>query len=123
MGTPCSGGSQMQNRWSDKEAGKLKGLDALLYATRTIGAEPELVLWGGGNSSAKVLARDHLGRDIRVLWMKGSGSDMRTMTAKQFTPLRLDELLPLMERTEMTDEAMVAYQSHCVMEPGAPKPP
>src|SRR2546425_2311586 len=112
----------MLNRWSDKEAGKLEGLDALVYATRIIGEESELVLWGGGNSSAKVLARDHLGCDIRVLWMKGSGSDMRTMTAKQFTPLRLDELLPLMERTEMTDEEMVAYQSHCVMEPGAPKP-
>lgn len=112
----------MRNRWSDSVAEKLSGLDALVYATRTIGEETELVLWGGGNSSAKVLAKDHLGRDVRVLWVKGSGSDMKTISPSQFTPLRLDELLPLVERDEMTDEEMVAYQSRCVLEPNAPKP-
>lgn len=112
----------MKNRWADKTASKLKGLDALVYASRTIGAESELVLWGGGNSSAKVKIKDHVGREVHVLFMKGSGSDMRTITAKQFTSLRLDELLPLIEREDMTDEEMVAYQSRCVMDISAPKP-
>lgn len=112
----------MRNRWSDKEAGRLEGLDALIYATRAIGADPDLVLWGGGNSSAKVTVKDHLGRELRVLWVKGSGSDMRTATAKHFTPLRLDELAPLIERVAMDDEEMVAYQTKCVLDPGAPKP-
>ena len=112
----------MQSRWSDREAGRLEGLDALVYATRTIGADPDLVLWGGGNSSVKVTMKDHLGREIRVLWVKGSGSDMRTATAKHFTPLRLDELVPLIERGSMDDEEMVAYQTKCVLKPGAPKP-
>jgi rhamnose utilization protein RhaD (predicted bifunctional aldolase and dehydrogenase) len=53
--------------------------------------------------------------------MKGSGSDMKTITHKQFTPLRLDDLLPLMKREEMTDDEMVAYQSKSVLEPGSPK--
>lgn len=112
----------MRTKWSDKIAGNFDGLNALVYASRLIGEETNLVLWGGGNSSAKVAAKDHLGREVRVLWIKGSGSDMRTITANQFTPLRLDELLPLTEREEMTDEEMVAYQSRCVMEPSAPKP-
>lgn len=111
----------MKNRWSDKVASKLSLLDALVYASRTIGQEPELVLWGGGNSSAKVVEKDHAGRDVRVLWIKGSGADMKTITCNQFTPLRLDELLMLMKQAEMSDEAMVAYQSCCVMDPTAPK--
>lgn len=112
----------MKSRWSEKQARGLEGLEVLVHTSRLIGAEPDLVLWGGGNSSVKVKGADHTGRPIRILWMKGSGSDMRTITPKQFTPLRLDELLPLMDREAMTDEEMVAYQSRCVIEPGAPKP-
>ncbi len=69
----------------------------------------------------KVKGRDHVGRPVRVLWIKGSGSDMKSMTARQFAPLRLDELLPLMNLKSMTDEEMVAYQARCSMEPSAPK--
>lgn len=112
----------MRSKWSDKIAGNLDGLDELVYATRLIGEETNLVLWGGGNSSAKILSKDHLGRDVKVLWIKGSGSDMRTITPRQFTPLRLDELLQLMDRADMTDEEMVAYQNRCVMDPAAPRP-
>jgi rhamnulose-1-phosphate aldolase/alcohol dehydrogenase len=112
----------MKNRWNEKIGGMLDGLDALVYASRIIGQEPSLVLWGGGNSSAKVTSRDHMGRDVRVLWIKGSGSDMRTITADQFTPLLLDQLLPLMDRQEMTDEEMVSYQNQCMMSHSAPRP-
>lgn len=112
----------MKSRWSDREVGRLQGLEALVYATRLIGADPELVLWGGGNSSAKVRMLDHTGRETRVLWIKGSGSDMRTITGRQFTPLRLDELLLLLDREAMTDEEMVAYQTRSMLDSGAPKP-
>jgi rhamnulose-1-phosphate aldolase/alcohol dehydrogenase len=112
----------MRSHWSDKIAAKLEGLDLLVYVTRLIGEDQQLVLWGGGNSSCKVLAEDHMGRKVQVLWIKGSGSDMKTITAKHFTPLRLDELLHLSEREAMTDEEMVAYQAHCIMDPSAPKP-
>lgn len=112
----------MRSRWSDQTAEKLEDLDLLVYTTRLIGEESELVLWGGGNSSAKLMGTDHLGRKIPVLWVKGSGSDMRTITQGQFASLRLDELLPLMKRDEMTDEEMVAYQQCCLLTPLAPKP-
>ena len=112
----------MKNRWSDKKARGLEGLSILVHTSRLIGMDTNLVLWGGGNSSVKVQGVDHTGRPIRILWMKGSGSDMRTITAKQFTPLRLDDLKPLMKREAMTDDEMVAYQTKSVLEPGAPKP-
>ncbi len=40
---------------------------------------------------------DHAGREVRVLWVKGSGTDLATITAAGFAGLRLDELLPLRE--------------------------
>lgn len=112
----------MQNRWSTHAAEKLTGLDLLVYTTRLIGADPALVLWGGGNSSLKGVCADHAGRDVRVLWVKGSGSDMRTATPQNFTALRLDDLLTLQRREQMTDEDMVAYQIRCMLEPGQPNP-
>ncbi len=55
------------------------------------------------------------------MWVKGSGSDLATMRATDFTPLRLDEILPLYEREEMSDEEMVAYLRCCQLEPAAPR--
>ena len=112
----------MKSRWSDKAARQLEGLDILVYASRLIGMDTRLVVWGGGNSSVKVKGTEHTGRPIRILWMKGSGSDMKTILPKQFTPLRLEDLLSLMRRNEMTDDEMVAYQMKSVLQPGAPKP-
>lgn len=112
----------MKSRWSDQEARGLEGLDILVHTSRLIGKDSNLVVWGGGNSSAKVKGIDHTGRPVRILYVKGSGSDMRTIKPKQFTPLRLDDLLPLMKREAMTDDEMVAYQSKSVLESVAPKP-
>jgi rhamnulose-1-phosphate aldolase/alcohol dehydrogenase len=111
----------MKSLWSDEQAKKLKGVQVVVYASRLIGENTNLVVWGGGNSSIKSDGYDHMGRKIRILWIKGSGSDMKTITEKQFCPLRLDELLPLYHREEMTDEEMVAYQAKCSLEPSAPK--
>lgn len=112
----------MKSLWSNQDAKGLDGLEILVYASRLIGVDSNLVVWGGGNSSVKVMGQDHTGRPVHILWMKGSGSDMRTITPKQFTPLRLDDLLPLMNQETMADEEMVAYQAKCVLEPGSPKP-
>jgi rhamnulose-1-phosphate aldolase/alcohol dehydrogenase len=112
----------MKSRWTEHAARGMEGLDVLVHTSRLIGMDTNLVVWGGGNSSVKVKGTDHVGRPVRILWMKGSGSDMRTITHKQFTPLRLDELLPLMKQEAMTDDEMVSYQSKCVLKPGSPKP-
>jgi len=112
----------MKNLWSDKESRKLSGVDLLAYTSRLIGANPELVVWGGGNSSVKCLEADHKGQRTRVMYIKGSGSDMRTIERKHFTRLRLDDLLLLQKRESMTDEAMVEYLGQAMMGGNQPRP-
>ena len=112
----------MQSRWSDEDA---RGLDALglrVYTSRLIGAEPALVLHGGGNTSVKLDDHDHRGRPCRALAIKGSGSDLRTIEAADFARLRLDDLQALRPRTEMPDDDMVAYLARSVLDPNAPRP-
>lgn len=97
-------------------------LERLVSRSRLIGAAPELVVHGGGNTSTKTVERDHLGRERRVLRIKGSGTDLKTIGPDGFPGLFLDELLPLRERAAMTDEEMVAYLAHCMVEPGSRAP-
>ena len=76
-----------------------------------LGADRAVSNFGGGNTSAKGTAVDHVGREVPVMWVKGSGSDLATMGPEHFTGLRLDEVLPLIDRAEMSDEDMVACRA------------
>ena len=94
-------------------------LERLVARSRLIGSDPTLVLHGGGNTSTKLVERDHLGRERRVLRIKGSGSDLATIDgAATSRGCWLDDLLPLRERDAMSDEEMVAYLARCLVEPG-----
>ncbi len=112
----------MQNRWSDDETEGMDALDLLVHQSRLMGAEERLVLWGGGNTSIKLEEPDFRGRPTRVLRVKGTGSDMKSIERRHFPSLRMDDLLPLFEREEMSDEEMVSYLALCMMEPDAPRP-
>ncbi len=70
--------------------------DEVLLASHLLGSNRALANFGGGNTSAKGTATDHVGREVAAMWVKGSGSDLATMSAADFTPLRLDEVLPLL---------------------------
>jgi rhamnulose-1-phosphate aldolase/alcohol dehydrogenase len=94
----------------------------LVNRSRRLGADRSICNWGGGNTSAKSEERDFRGRPARVLWVKGSGSDLATVTEGSFTGLYLDDLLPLIERERMSDTDMVDYLAHCFFEPGRPRP-
>jgi rhamnulose-1-phosphate aldolase/alcohol dehydrogenase len=110
-----------QNLWNDDEANGLAGLDLLAYRSRLLAADRSVVNIFGGNTSTKVTEKDHIGRPTRVLWVKGSGSDMADCSAKSFAGLKLDEILPLLARESMSDEEMVDYLSRCTFEPGRPR--
>jgi rhamnulose-1-phosphate aldolase/alcohol dehydrogenase len=112
----------MKNLWSEKTSQKLTGVELLAHTSRLIGANPELVVWGGGNSSLKCVEPDHRGENIPVMYIKGSGSDMRTIERKHFTRLRLDDLLLLERRETMTDEEMVEYLGQAMMGGNQPRP-
>ena len=96
-------------------------LAQLVLASNLLGANRAVSNFGGGNTSAKGTATDHAGREGDVMWVKGSGSDLATMGAEDFTGLRMDEMLPLMERSEMSDEEMVAYLARCQLDPAMPR--
>ena len=114
--------SAMRSRWNDAEAAALEGVDLLVYASRLIGAESSLVVWGGGNTSVKVVERDHRGRAIPVLRVKGSGSDLKTIQRKDFPGVRMDDIRALLDRQDMGDEEMVAYLAHALQDPGGVRP-
>lgn len=97
-------------------------LELLVERLRKLGVDRSVCNWGGGNTSAKSHEIDFRGRSVRVLWVKGSGSDLATCNKASFTGLYLDDLLPLLERKQMSDAEMVAYLEHCFFEPGRPRP-
>jgi rhamnulose-1-phosphate aldolase/alcohol dehydrogenase len=113
--------ARTEDRWPDASAVPGDALGQVLLASRLLGADRAVANFGGGNTSAKGTDVDHVGREVPVMWVKGSGSDLATMEREHFTPLRLNEMLPLMRRDEMPDEDMVAYLARCQTDPAAPR--
>src|SRR4249920_482619 len=112
----------MRSRWNDEDAKRLADLDLLVYASRLVGAESSLVVWGGGNTSIKLTERDHRAREIPVLRVKGSGSDLKSIQRKDFPGVKMDDILALLDRADMGDQEMVSYLGHGLVEPGGPRP-
>ncbi len=98
--------------WSDEDAAALPALDGLVYRSNLLGQDRSVCNVFGGNTSVKLTETDHMGREVEVLWVKGSGSDVLTIKEAGFAGLRLNEILPLMARSDMSDEDMVEYLSH-----------
>jgi len=112
----------MRSRWDDAEAAKLSELDLLVYASRLVGAETSLVVWGGGNTSLKTVEGDHRGRQTSVLRVKGSGSDLKSVQRKDFPGVRMDDILGLLDRQDMGDQEMVDYLAHALVDVGGARP-
>src|SRR5687768_2214809 len=110
----------MQTRWAETPQNEI---DQLVYQSRLVGLEEDLVLWGGGNNSVKSTAMDLLGRPVEVMYIKSSGSDMKSIVPKQFPAVRLDFIAPLRQRDEdMSDQEMVDYLARCLVDPASARP-
>jgi rhamnose utilization protein RhaD (predicted bifunctional aldolase and dehydrogenase)/NAD(P)-dependent dehydrogenase (short-subunit alcohol dehydrogenase family) len=92
------------------------------YTARLIGADPALVLHGGGNTSVKAKATTVLGETIDVLHIKGSGWDLATIEPAGHPAVRLEPLLRLRRLDAMTDEAMVNELRTNLLDAAAPNP-
>jgi rhamnulose-1-phosphate aldolase/alcohol dehydrogenase len=97
-------------------------LEGLVYRSNLLGTDRSIANQGGGNTSSKGTIEDHTGRETRVLWVKGSGTDLATITEAGFAALRLDDLLPLRERESMDDAEMVEYLLRSTLRPDQPRP-
>jgi rhamnulose-1-phosphate aldolase/alcohol dehydrogenase len=109
--------------WDDARAEKMAPREGLVYRSNLLGADQRITNTGGGNTSSKTLERDPLtGREVEVLWVKGSGGDLRTSNLGNFASLYQDKLKGLQPmyaamsprgpKTEAEDK-MVGMYPHC----------
>ncbi|HYV37648.1 MAG TPA: bifunctional rhamnulose-1-phosphate aldolase/short-chain dehydrogenase [Gemmataceae bacterium] len=109
--------------WDDATAARLDPLGKLVYRSNLLGADQRITNTGGGNTSAKLAEKDPLtGKTVEVLWVKGSGGDLRTSTKENFSSLYLDKLFALQPRYRETpdrgpktpvEDSFVGMYPHC----------
>ncbi len=114
----------MKSLWNDKEAKKLKKdlLKQRVYTSRLLGANEDLVMHGGGNTSVKITEKNLFGESEELLYVKGSGWDLGTIEAEGFAPVRMDTLLKMANLDDLSDMDMVKYQRAAMTNPSAPNP-
>jgi rhamnulose-1-phosphate aldolase/alcohol dehydrogenase len=82
--------------WDDAKAKSLDPVARLIYRSNLLGSDQRITNTGGGNTSAKIVEKDPLtGEKTEVLWVKGSGGDLRTSMRENFSSLYQDKLLAL----------------------------
>lgn len=110
--------------WDDEYAAGLDPVDRLVYRSNLLGVDQRITNTGGGNTSSKIGQVDPLsGADVDVMFVKGSGGDLRTARRENFASLYMDKLMQLQglyEATEVkgvktpVEDAMVGMYPHCV---------
>jgi rhamnulose-1-phosphate aldolase/alcohol dehydrogenase len=99
--------------------------DELVTRSNRLGADPRNTNYAGGNTSAKGTATDPVtGEDVELLWVKGSGGDLGTLTTKNLAVLRLDRLRALVDVYPGVDreDEMVAAFDYCLHGKGGAAP-
>lgn len=82
--------------WDEQVADQLDPVERLRYRSNLLGADQRITNTGGGNTSSKIEMTDLLtGDPMDVLWVKGSGGDLRTSTRANFASLYMDKFLSL----------------------------
>ena len=114
----------VENRWDDNTADPLEPVERLVYRSNLLGTNWRITNTGGGNTSSKLVETDPLtGKEVEVLWVKGSGGDLRTAEAENFASLYQEQVLALQDvyfsfeetgvKTRAEDEMTKMYD-HCV---------
>jgi rhamnulose-1-phosphate aldolase/alcohol dehydrogenase len=86
----------VNDRWDDAAAAKLDPVARLVYRSNLLGSDQRITNTGGGNTSSKIVEKDPLtGAKTEVLWVKGSGGDLRTSKRENFSSLYQQKLLDL----------------------------
>lgn len=122
----------VRSLWDDAVAERLDGVDRLVYRSNLLGSDPRITNTGGGNTSSKLVEREPItGAQADVLWVKGSGGDLRTAGPGHFSSLYQAKLSALQKvyatlspRGPKTaaEDAMVGMYAHCTFNLN-PRPP
>ena len=94
----------------------------LVWVSRLLGSQPDLVLHGGGNTSCKGTVVDVHGDQIEALFVKGSGVDLATIDRSGFAVTDLGMVRKLLTLGELSDEEMVNELRRSLLEVGGPDP-
>ncbi len=82
--------------WDDERVAGMDPVERLVYRSNLLGSDQRITNTGGGNTSAKLMMPDPLSNEqVEVLWVKGSGGDLRTATRSLFASLYQDKLMAL----------------------------
>ncbi|MEC9086000.1 MAG: bifunctional aldolase/short-chain dehydrogenase [Pseudomonadota bacterium] len=113
----------MKNLWNKSNAAACNSvLDLRVYSSRLLGAEPSLVLHGGGNTSVKAEFTNVFSESVPALYVKGSGWDLRTIKAAGFPPVDLDYLRRLGALADLSDTDMMRQLRLALLDPAGPTP-
>lgn len=110
---------QVSYLWDAKKARALEGDEValLVYRSNLLGADLRLTNYGGGNTSCKQMATDPItGKEVEVMWVKGSGGDLGTMKRNGLAALYVDRLRDLKKvyRGLKYEDEMVQLFNHCI---------
>jgi len=108
--------SRLANLWDDAKTASMTGPELLLYRSNLLGSDKRITNYGGGNTSAKVMQPDPLTEaQVEVLWVKGSGGDVGSITMDGFATLYMDKLQALrgIYRGAAYEDEMVGFLPHC----------
>jgi rhamnulose-1-phosphate aldolase/alcohol dehydrogenase len=113
--------------WDEDKAAELEGDEValLVYRSNLLGADLRITNYGGGNTSCKAITKDPLtGKEVEVMWVKGSGGDIGTMKRSGLAALYVDRLRSLKNvyRGIEHEDEMVALFNHCIYDLNS-KPP
>ncbi len=104
----------------DEEKAKALGNDEvalLIYRSNILGQDLRITNYGGGNTSCKTFEKDPLsGKDVEIMWIKGSGGDIGTLTKAGLAGLYVDKLRALegIYRGIDHEDEMVGLFNHCI---------
>jgi len=120
----------MENKWNDSDAKAAiekysdvaEDIALRVYTSRLIGADPSLVLHGGGNTSVKSRTRNKVNEEVDVLYVKGSGWDLDTLEPPGLPGVLLDHLQKLRSLDRLSDEEMVNEQRTHLLDASSPNP-
>jgi rhamnose utilization protein RhaD (predicted bifunctional aldolase and dehydrogenase) len=107
--------------WDDAKAAALAGdeVGLLIYRSNLLGADLRLTNYGGGNTSCKVTDKDPLtGKEVEVMWIKGSGGDIGTLKKSGLAALYVDRLRSLKNvyRGIEHEDEMVELFNHSIFD-------
>src|SRR5689334_13244508 len=107
--------------WDESKAASMAGDEValLIYRSNLLGADLRLTNYGGGNTSCKAISKDPLtGKDVDVMWVKGSGGDLGTLKKSGLAALYMERLLDLKKvyRGIEHEDQMVELFNHCIFD-------